>query len=85
MGIGLKKSEKEVAAYNVIREEHKNLGPMTFGEISVLFLFTLLVVLWFTREPGFIDGWATHLFNSEHEYVWRQSSVSVRVCRAIAV
>lgn len=69
LGIGLTKSEKEVAAYNVIREEHKSLGPMMFGEISVLFLFTLLVVLWFTREPGFIDGWATHLFNSEHEYV----------------
>ncbi|XP_062392512.1 Na(+)/citrate cotransporter-like [Sardina pilchardus] len=68
-GCGVDKTEKEVAAYNVIREEHKKLGPMSFGEVSVLFLFLLLVVLWFTREPGFIDGWATHLFNSEKEYV----------------
>ncbi|XP_076130748.1 solute carrier family 13 member 5a isoform X2 [Alosa pseudoharengus] len=71
-GCGVDKSEKEVAAYNVIREEHKRLGTMSFGEVSVLFLFVLLVVLWFTREPGFIDGWATNLFNSEKEYVWRQ-------------
>ncbi|KAG5284360.1 hypothetical protein AALO_G00025860 [Alosa alosa] len=68
-GCGVDKSEKEVAAYNVIREEHKRLGTMSFGEVSVLFLFVLLVVLWFTREPGFIDGWATNLFNSEKEYV----------------
>uniref|UniRef100_A0AAY4EX65 Solute carrier family 13 member 5b n=1 Tax=Denticeps clupeoides TaxID=299321 RepID=A0AAY4EX65_9TELE len=68
-GCGAAKSEKEIAAYNVIREEHSLLGPMSFGEISVLALFTLLVVLWFTRDPGFVDGWATHLFNSDAEYV----------------
>ncbi|XP_031428468.1 solute carrier family 13 member 5a [Clupea harengus] len=68
-GCGVDKSEKEIAAYNVIREEHRSLGPMVFGELSVLGLFVLLVVLWFTREPGFVDGWATHLFNSEKEFV----------------
>ncbi|KAM9451033.1 solute carrier family 13 member 5a [Clarias gariepinus] len=68
-GCGAVKTEKEVAAYNVIREEHRSLGPMSFGEISVLTLFCLLVVLWFTRDPGFVDGWATHLFNNEKEYV----------------
>lgn len=66
-GCGTVKTEKEVAAYNVIREEHRSLGPMSFGEISVLTLFCLLVVLWFTRDPGFVDGWATHLFNAEKE------------------
>ncbi|XP_062407752.1 Na(+)/citrate cotransporter isoform X2 [Sardina pilchardus] len=68
-GCGAEKSEKEIAAYNVIREEHRQLGPMSFGELSVLGLFTLLVVLWFTRDPGFVAGWATHIFNSEAEYV----------------
>ncbi|KAG7321299.1 hypothetical protein KOW79_015714 [Hemibagrus wyckioides] len=68
-GCGTVKTEKEIAAYNVIREEHRSLGPMSFGEISVLTLFCLLVVLWFTRDPGFVDGWATHLFNAEKEYV----------------
>ncbi|KAK2847446.1 hypothetical protein Q5P01_010445 [Channa striata] len=68
-GCGAVKTEKEIAAYNVIREEHRRLGPMSFGEISVLGLFTLLVVLWFTRDPGFVSGWATNVFNSNAEYV----------------
>ncbi|XP_036443390.1 solute carrier family 13 member 5a [Colossoma macropomum] len=68
-GCGTVKTEKEIAAYNVIREEHQLLGPMSFGEINVLALFILLVVLWFTRDPGFVHGWATHLFNAEKEYV----------------
>ncbi|KAI5098935.1 solute carrier family 13 member 5, partial [Silurus meridionalis] len=63
------KTEKEIAAYNVIREQHRLLGPMSYGEFSVLALFILLVVLWFTRDPGFVAGWATHTFNSEAEYV----------------
>ncbi|KAG7243139.1 hypothetical protein INR49_016514 [Caranx melampygus] len=68
-GCGAVKTEKEIAAYNVIREQHRMLGPMSFGEISVLSLFILLVVMWFTRDPGFVDGWATDIFNSKAEYV----------------
>ncbi|XP_035479811.1 solute carrier family 13 member 5 isoform X2 [Scophthalmus maximus] len=68
-GCGSVKTEKDIAAYNVIREQHRLLGPMSFGEISVLGLFILLVVMWFTRHPGFVDGWATDIFNSKAEYV----------------
>uniref|UniRef100_UPI0037E8D879 Na(+)/citrate cotransporter n=1 Tax=Semicossyphus pulcher TaxID=241346 RepID=UPI0037E8D879 len=68
-GCGAVKTEKDIAAYNVIREQHRLLGPMSFGEISVLGLFILLVVMWFTREPGFVHGWATNIFNSKAEYV----------------
>lgn len=68
-GCGSVKTEKEIAAYNVIRKEYQALGPMLFGEISVLSLFVLLVVLWFTRDPGFVNGWATDVFNSKAEYV----------------
>ncbi|XP_071770699.1 Na(+)/citrate cotransporter [Centroberyx gerrardi] len=68
-GCGAVKTEKDIAAYNVIREQHRQLGPMSFGELSVLGLFTLLVVLWFTRDPGFVAGWATEIFNSKAEYV----------------
>ncbi|XP_051891422.1 solute carrier family 13 member 2-like [Pristis pectinata] len=57
------KSQKDIAAYQVMKEEMKGLGRMTFAEIAVLILFILLVVLWFTRDPGFIDGWATVIFN----------------------
>ncbi|KPP74120.1 solute carrier family 13 member 5-like [Scleropages formosus] len=66
---GVLTSAKEAVAYRVIREEHRRLGPMCFGELSVLLLFSLLVLLWFTRDPGFMAGWATHLFNAEAEYV----------------
>ncbi|XP_057695931.1 Na(+)/citrate cotransporter [Corythoichthys intestinalis] len=68
-GCGAEKTEKEVAAYEVIRGQHRRLGPMSFGELSILGLFILLVVLWFSRDPGFVSGWATHIFNSKAEYV----------------
>ncbi|XP_035636280.1 Na(+)/citrate cotransporter-like isoform X3 [Oncorhynchus keta] len=68
-GCGAVQSEKEFAAYDLIREEHRRLGPMSYGELSVLGLFILLVVLWFTRSPGFIDGWATHVFNAKAPFV----------------
>ncbi|XP_071673173.1 solute carrier family 13 member 2 isoform X2 [Patagioenas fasciata] len=54
---------KEQHAYNIIKEESNKLGSMKFPEIAVLILFVLLVLLWFTRDPGFIPGWATVLFN----------------------
>ncbi|XP_061537355.1 solute carrier family 13 member 2-like isoform X3 [Phycodurus eques] len=76
LGLNFKKSfgwgaesagDKE--AYQVIKEEYKRLGKMSFAEASVLVIFTLLVLLWFTREPGFIPGWATVLFNQKKAYV----------------
>ena len=66
-GCGAADTEKSRAAYETIREEHGRLGPMRYGEMSVLVLFILLVALWFTRDPRFIDGWATHAFNSQAE------------------
>ncbi|XP_076605756.1 solute carrier family 13 member 5a [Chaetodon auriga] len=68
-GCGAAQSEKERAAYEVIREEHRRLGPMSFGEVSVMALFILMVLLWFTRDPRFMDGWATHVFNAKAEFV----------------
>ncbi|XP_030217651.1 solute carrier family 13 member 5 isoform X1 [Gadus morhua] len=68
-GCGAADTEKSRAAYETIREEHGRLGPMRYGEMSVLVLFILLVALWFTRDPRFIDGWATHAFNSQAEFV----------------
>ncbi|NWI16984.1 S13A2 protein, partial [Crypturellus soui] len=56
---------KEKQAYGIIKEEHKKLGSMKFAEIIVLVLFIILVLLWFTRDPGFMPGWATTLFNKD--------------------
>ncbi|KAM9333289.1 Na(+)/citrate cotransporter-like [Pholidichthys leucotaenia] len=66
---GAAQSEKEQAAYKVIQGEHSRLGPMSYAEFSVLALFTVMVVLWFTRDPRFMDGWATNVFNARAEFV----------------
>ncbi|XP_051257644.1 solute carrier family 13 member 2 [Dicentrarchus labrax] len=67
-GCGMK-TDRDKEAYAVMREEYKKLGGMKFAEVAVLIIFVLLVVLWFTREPGFIAGWATLLFNKEETFV----------------
>lgn len=59
------KNEGDKEAYQVIKNEYKKLGKMSFAEGCVLFVFILLVLLWFTREPGFIPGWASVLFNKD--------------------
>ncbi|KAI1231837.1 hypothetical protein IHE44_0007475 [Lamprotornis superbus] len=64
-GVSSAAKAKEKQAYEIIKEENKKLGKMTFAEIEVMILFILLVVLWFTREPGFFPGWATVLFNKD--------------------
>uniref|UniRef100_A0A8C4WFW0 Solute carrier family 13 member 2 n=1 Tax=Gopherus evgoodei TaxID=1825980 RepID=A0A8C4WFW0_9SAUR len=58
---------KQKMAYRIIKDEHKKLGSMRFAEIAVTVLFLILVVLWFTRDPGFIPGWATNVFNKNGE------------------
>ncbi|XP_011615077.1 solute carrier family 13 member 5a [Takifugu rubripes] len=75
---GTTQSEREQLAYKVIREEHLSLGPMSYAEMNVLALFILMVVLWFTRDPRFMDGWATHIFNAKAEFV-TDASVSLFV------
>lgn len=67
-GCGVK-SDRDKEAYAVMKEEYAKLGRMKFAEVAVLVIFVLLVLLWFTREPGFIDGWATVLFNKEGAFV----------------
>ncbi|NXS18030.1 S13A2 protein, partial [Mystacornis crossleyi] len=62
-GISPAAKAKEKQAYEIIKEESEKLGKMKFAEIEVSILFVLLVLLWFTREPGFFPGWATVLFN----------------------
>ncbi|KAJ8280803.1 hypothetical protein GJAV_G00059150 [Gymnothorax javanicus] len=68
-GCGVRKSEKEVTAYRLVQEELRQLGPMSFGEGSVLVLFTLLILLWLTRDPSFTTGWAKSLLHSNAGYV----------------
>uniref|UniRef100_A0A4W5NSE7 Solute carrier family 13 member 2 n=1 Tax=Hucho hucho TaxID=62062 RepID=A0A4W5NSE7_9TELE len=62
-----KDGDKE--ACGVIKNEYKKLGSVSFAEGCIMVLFVLLVLLWFTREPGFMPGWATVLFNKDKPYV----------------
>ncbi|XP_042342678.1 solute carrier family 13 member 2-like isoform X2 [Plectropomus leopardus] len=64
-----KKRDVDREAYQVIKDEYKKLGRMSLAESCVLIIFTSLVLLWFTREPGFIPGWATVLFNKDQPFV----------------
>ncbi|XP_043854347.1 solute carrier family 13 member 5 [Dromiciops gliroides] len=57
IGIGVQKTEKEKAAYLMLKEEYEKLGSLSYPEISVLINFAFLIVLWFFRDPGFIPGW----------------------------
>uniref|UniRef100_A0A3Q2YSU1 Solute carrier family 13 member 2 n=1 Tax=Hippocampus comes TaxID=109280 RepID=A0A3Q2YSU1_HIPCM len=52
-------SDGDRRAYAVMKEEYEKLGGVKFAEGAVLCVFVLLVLLWFTREPGFVDGWAS--------------------------
>ncbi|KAL7853625.1 hypothetical protein AOLI_G00204690 [Acnodon oligacanthus] len=68
LGLNFKKSfgcgsntESDREAYKVMKEEYKKLGNMKFAEFGVLTVFVVLVVLWFSREPGFMPGWASEL------------------------
>nr|XP_005298980.2 solute carrier family 13 member 5 [Chrysemys picta bellii] len=68
-GCGMERTDKEKAALNVLKAELRKLGSISFAEFNVLMLFILLILLWFSRDPGFIPGWATFLFNKDKEYV----------------
>ncbi|CAO2644383.1 Solute carrier family 13 member 2 [Lemmus lemmus] len=65
-GFGEGEEERKQAAFQVIKSQHTLLGPMNFAQKTVTILFVLLVVLWFTREPGFFPGWGDTLFANEN-------------------
>nr|XP_033327585.1 uncharacterized protein LOC117221069 [Megalopta genalis] len=56
-------SHGEKVAASVIETKYKELGPITWHESVVGFLFMLVVLLWFFRSPGFASGWPTYITN----------------------
>nr|XP_024090880.2 solute carrier family 13 member 2 isoform X2 [Pongo abelii] len=77
-GIGEKTQEQQQAAYCVIQTEHRLLGPMTFAEKAISILFVILVLLWFTREPGFFLGWGNLAFpNAKGESMVSDGTVAI--------
>ncbi|NXA42008.1 S13A5 protein, partial [Eudromia elegans] len=68
-GCRAEKTAKEKAAYNVLKAEMKKLGPISYAEFNIIVIFVLLVLLWFSRHPGFITGWASRLFPKGEKFV----------------
>ena len=44
---------------SMIRRKYEELGPMTYEEKAVTVVFSTLVGLWLTRNPGFMPGWGS--------------------------
>ncbi|NWY29023.1 S13A1 protein, partial [Pheucticus melanocephalus] len=65
---GKKKTAREEASSQVIQEEYKKLGPISYPETVTLVLFILMTLLWFTRDPGFFPGWSS-LFPKYKSYI----------------
>ncbi|XP_003416996.3 solute carrier family 13 member 2-like [Loxodonta africana] len=77
-GIGEEAREQEQTVFRVIQTEHRLLGPMTFAEKAVAIFFVTLVLLWFTREPGFFLGWGNLAFpNAEGESMLSDGTVAI--------
>ncbi|KAK3514172.1 hypothetical protein QTP70_005103 [Hemibagrus guttatus] len=73
-GCGMTRSSHE-KVFLVMRHELRKLGSMCFADYSVLVLFILLVLLWFTRNPSFMPGWGSLL---ENKFV-SDSTVSILI------
>lgn len=54
-------AQGEKVAAAVIEKKYKELGPITWHESCVGFLFLAVVLLWFLRSPGFVRGWPTYI------------------------
>uniref|UniRef100_A0A8D0AGQ5 Solute carrier family 13 member 1 n=1 Tax=Sander lucioperca TaxID=283035 RepID=A0A8D0AGQ5_SANLU len=66
---GGEQSQKEAAARKVIEEEYRSLGPMSSQEIVTAVVFVTMVLLWLTRAPGFMPGWASLFPHSHMGYI----------------
>src|SRR5688572_14929315 len=57
--------KKTTSIEEMLRTRLAELGSMSFHELAVLFLFMVVILLWFTRDPRIFPGWAS-LFPAPH-------------------
>ncbi|XP_041377450.1 solute carrier family 13 member 5-like [Gigantopelta aegis] len=56
-------AEAEKSSTEYIEREYAKMGSISFAERVVMCHFLLLIILWITRNPGFLPGYA-ELFNN---------------------
>lgn len=56
-------TQGERVATEVIQKRYKELGPISWHESVVGFMFVTVVLLWFFRSPGFMKGWPSYITN----------------------
>ncbi|XP_014193955.1 solute carrier family 13 member 1 [Haplochromis burtoni] len=61
-------SDRERAVKKVLEDEYKKLGAISSQEIFTGVVFVVMVLLWLTRSPGFVPGWAS-LFPHKSNYI----------------
>ncbi|KAM4843336.1 Na(+)/citrate cotransporter isoform 2-T2 [Thomomys bottae] len=74
-----RRKESEAAAYIVLEEEYRKLGALSFPEISVMVCFGLLILLWFTRDPGYMEGWLSIAWKDEGKKYCTDATAAVFV------
>ncbi|XP_066295580.1 solute carrier family 13 member 2-like [Branchiostoma lanceolatum] len=52
---GLCQRSENSAAYEIIKKQYNELGPLSFAERVVIFHFVLLVLMWVFRDMKFVD------------------------------
>lgn len=50
-------TRKGKAMYAVMKQQYKDLGPITYAQGTILVMFIFLVILWLFRQPKFMGGW----------------------------
>ncbi|VUZ41217.1 unnamed protein product [Hymenolepis diminuta] len=48
---------REAAIHQILEDEKRTLGPISWAEGSAMGILLLVIVLWVTRKPG-VDGWS---------------------------
>uniref|UniRef100_A0A8C3CQI3 Solute carrier family 13 member 4 n=1 Tax=Cairina moschata TaxID=8855 RepID=A0A8C3CQI3_CAIMO len=72
-----KKTKREEMSEKRIQEEYKKLGNVSYPEMVTGFLFILMTLLWFTREPGFVPGWSSFFENTTQQLLALERSTDI--------
>ncbi|CAJ0576840.1 unnamed protein product, partial [Mesorhabditis spiculigera] len=76
---GAEEHRQQLNIRAIIHNSYEDLGPMTFAETSVMSWFGVLVLLWATRDLGFIPGWGDLIFEPTHAKMMTESVAGIVV------